>query len=178
MSPDPLSVLSRFCARTAQLCMLWLEVEVEIRGFFNNSVVPRDVFFWKLSCERACDILLKTDTLRGCVVFRKNINRTPQSVRRGPCSALVQCFTSALVVTSWREMHQRASCAVFSDPGLLGWLLLIQLSLAVSVGSSCCHYCFMFGVCYWAGLLTCRQWRVESPPSELLLNRSTTPFSC
>ena len=35
--------------------------EVESSGFFNNSVVSHDAFC-KLSCKRACDILLKIDT--------------------------------------------------------------------------------------------------------------------
>jgi hypothetical protein len=29
------------------------------------------MFFWKLSYERACDVLLKTDTLKKDMMFRK-----------------------------------------------------------------------------------------------------------
>ena len=53
--------------------MFWTSsviTEVEISGFFNNSVVSHDVFlqegmtvmfFWKLSCEKGVDVLQKTD---------------------------------------------------------------------------------------------------------------------
>jgi hypothetical protein len=45
------------------------------------------MFLWKLSCERACDVLLKTDTWGGSEMFRKIRNGTTQTVRGCSCSA-------------------------------------------------------------------------------------------
>lgn len=43
-------------------CTVRVQVHIHYSdGFFNNSVVSRDVFL-ELSCERACDVLMKTDT--------------------------------------------------------------------------------------------------------------------
>lgn len=47
---------------------------VEISGFLTTQLGPV-MCFWKLSCKRACEVLLKTRHLRRCVMFRKNINR-------------------------------------------------------------------------------------------------------
>lgn len=52
------------------------------------------------------------------------------------------------------------------------WLLLIWWSLAVSIVLSC-HSWFMFGVCYWSGLLVSWQWRVESPKKLILVGQNT-----
>lgn len=35
------------------------------------------IFFWKLSCERSCDALMKAETWEGAWFLEKNINRTP-----------------------------------------------------------------------------------------------------
>jgi hypothetical protein len=64
------------------------------RMFGENG---RLVFFWKMSCERVCDVL----QLRGCVMFRKNLNTTPTDnvemlLHWSPCNLLLVFTDNAL----------------------------------------------------------------------------------
>jgi hypothetical protein len=113
------------------------------------------MFCWKKTLER------------GCVMFRKDINRTPQTVRGYSCVAM-PC-NAFLVLTGLRcsSLH-RKNCA--KEHLKVFWLIL-----AISADScwfrgallfllDCATTCwFMFGVCYWTGLLLSWQQRVESP---------------
>lgn len=121
------------------------------------------MFCWKRSCERmfygsrhvrVCMMFCWNRRLRGCMAFRKSINRTPQTLRG--CSCIAMSGSTLLVFTGLHfvERNSPKSFSRYSSQCLPFLLTLqIQRSLAISAGSSCCCYWFMFGVCYWTGLL-------------------------
>ena len=103
-------------------------VEVEIFGFFGDSVVVCDIFLntvlrgcfcWSRHM-RGCFAEADTDDRMFCwsrymgkLVFRKTITMTPWQWAEALASALLaQRRWSSLVMTSWRRIHQRTSCII------------------------------------------------------------------
>lgn len=92
------------------------------------------------------------------MMFRKDINRTPQTVR-WHLSHL--CTMQGFTVLDIVERSKPENFFWYS-----GWLrqlaltCTIWLRLTVSAGSYDCYW-FLFDVCYWTGLLVTWQRRVE-----------------
>lgn len=148
-----------FCVLWKLRCVTCFPGNCLVRGCFAE--VRGHVMF----CWSRC--------LRESVMFEKSISRTPQTVKGCSCiatpyntwlgfaSSAMLCWF-LLVVFIERNMPKN----FLWYPGCnFCWLLPIWRSLAVSAGSSQC-YCFLFGVCYWIGLLICWQWRLELPPNN------------
>lgn len=72
--------------------------EMEISGFFNNSVVSHDVFSGSHLVREGMDCFAENRHLRGDMMFRKNINRTPQTVRG--CSSFAPPGNTSLLFIS------------------------------------------------------------------------------
>ena len=144
------------------------------------------MFFEKLSCERACDVLLKADPWEvKCCLVRIEMDGTPQTVRgcfciATPCngSLVFAGHYCSLLVSAGLNFVERNAPKNFS--WYLFWLILDPSDdspcLAVSAGSSC-HYWFMFGFCYWTGLLVSRQQNVELPQGTTSKQVHNTPFT-
>ena len=111
---------------------------------------------------------------KGDVVFRKNINMTPQTVGRRSCFGS-PC--NASLIFACHDFVERNSPSnlswYFGDFLLLPWSLANWQRLSVSSVLNC-HCWFVFGVC-------CVDWTADnkdwSQPKELYLNRSTAPVS-
>lgn len=137
--------------------------EVEISGLFTNSVVSHDVF-WKLSCERASDVFLNTDPWEGAW----RLGRVWMEPHRqwGGAPALLHCTLlrwTSLVFPGlcWSSLH-REKCTKKIFLWYSSWFWLLPLTPAggalLFLPDCVCHrYWFMFGVCYWAGLLEGRK---------------------
>lgn len=99
--------------------------------FFIFWKLSHVIFSWKLSCERAYYVLLKTDTWESTYVQREhkwnstNTERMP--LRPMPWKASL-AFASFHFV---EEMHQRTSHSILTDSGCFCWLLPVQLSLLI-----------------------------------------------
>lgn len=145
----------------------WL-VEVEISDFFTTQLC-RVMFSRKLSCERACSVMLKTDTWEGTRrLERISTERHKQWEDALLCRATLHW--SLLVFTGLHCLHfierntqgaKKTSPGILADSGHFCGLVAMFQSLAVSAGSCCC-YRFVFSVCYWIGLPVSWQGRVES----------------
>lgn len=107
------------------------------------------MFCWKLSRERVRDVLRFAENrhVRGHVMFRKKINRTPHSERKLLHCYAVQCFTGL----PWSSL-----CRKKYTKGLLVLCWLILLTWAVS-GEPCC-FCWIVEpllIHVWRVLLDC-----------------------
>lgn len=131
-----------------------------------HAVLGEDVLWEGTQC------FAENRYLRGLMVFRKNINRTLQTMRKFFCIAMpskaslvfagLRCFL--LVSTLPWEIHQNLfmvfplilTSSTDADSYRLGQ------SLVVSAGS--CHtYWFVFWFCYWIWFLVVWLWRVKCP---------------
>jgi hypothetical protein len=131
------------------------------------------MFFEKLSCERACDVLLKADPWEvKCCLVRIEMDGTPQTVRGCFCIA-IRLYWSSLVFI------KRNTPKNFSWSS--GWFWLPPLTPAhleepyCSARLGCCYW-LVLGVCYWTGYLVSKQWRVESPQGTTSKQAQDTLF--
>jgi hypothetical protein len=96
----------------------------------------------------------KNRPLRGRMMFKKIYKwNLTDSDRMLFHYYTVQHFTGLRWSSLHREKWAKELLVVPANSGCFLWLMLIQWSLAVSSGSFC-HYWFIFGVCYWTGILT------------------------
>lgn len=91
-----------------QLChVFFLETVLwEVLWYFSWKLSFWDDILLKQTCERAYRILLDQ-------MLRKNIDITPQTVRR--CSCIATLCNASLVFITQREVHQRTSHGVPTD---------------------------------------------------------------
>jgi hypothetical protein len=101
--------------------------------------------------------------LRGCMMFRKNMNISTQTVK-GHSLMAMPCNASLF----FSDLHFTERNAPKNFLWYSSWCCqlpvtqLIQQSLAVSA-RSCQNYWLVFGVCYWTQLLVSLKWRLETP---------------
>lgn len=123
--------------------------------------------FWKLSCERECDVLLKTDTWEDawCLEYKRNDTNNERTLLY---RYTMQCF----VGLRWSSLHGE-KCAkelLMADSDCLYWLgraLLFLLDCATDL-------CLLFVTKLDCWYPDTKEW---SCPKELLLNRPTTPLT-
>lgn len=128
----------------------------EISAFFNNSVVSCDVFLEAVLWQGLW-YFAENRHMRGCMMFRKSIYGTPQTVTGCSCTAML-CKPSMLllVFASLREMHQRTSLGIllthgnWAEPCCFCWVMILLLT---------CVWCLLLNQI--AGLLVSWQWRVK-----------------
>jgi hypothetical protein len=104
------------------------------------------------------------------VMFRKNINRTPQW--EDVLASQPMLYLSLLVFSGLDFVVRNAPHNFWCSSD---WFWPLLWDLAVSAGLCCCYW-FWCSVCYWTRLLVSdkEEWNFSK---ELLLNRSITPFS-
>lgn len=145
----------------------WNQTEVEIFGFLNNSVMTHDVFLDAVLWE-GMQCFAKSRHLRGPVMFRKNINRTPQTERGCSCMAASSLlYWSSLVFAGLHWSHFFASLHFIEKSTLQnfswysGWFWLATSTALCGFGRALlflldpaepqllfCLFVFVFGVYY------------------------------
>ena len=172
-------------------CVTWLFLEAvlwEVTWCFSGSYLVRDhmmvclfvclFVFWTLFCwNRTQEGFCRSKYLRGPLMFGKSISRTPQMLKDAFALLCLPLF-------SWSSLC-REKCAK-------GFLMEFWLILAASAVSTltqqwalCADAAEPCSFCWTESLLLTPVFAIgldnkESncpPPEELLLNRSTIPFS-
>ena len=159
---------------------------MEVSGFFKKKTqLDHMLFFWELSCERAHDVLLWTDTWEICVMFRKNISRIPQW--KDPLSW--QCHAmphwSLLVVSHLHFIERNVPKNLLWCSDWF-WAPLLICANALEPSDFCwivpplliCVWCLQLE--YTPTILTTESGTDShphpTPQKTLLLNKATNPF--
>jgi hypothetical protein len=115
---------------------------VEISGFFNNSVVPCDVFL-EAVLKEGMWCFPENKHLRGHMMFISNINRTPQTVRELDCITMPCNALLVFAGLCWSSHHRENYTKVFS---MIFWLVLATLLTCGNLAGSCHCYWFVFAI--------------------------------
>ena len=113
---------------------MWHTYEVETSGFFGKSVMSNNVFLGHRGERMFC----YTKHVKGHMMFRRNINITPDSgnqalLRLVPLHCYHTCIGSPYIVLlsfACGDVIERNSPKNFSrgSPTVLGWLVSLEVS--------------------------------------------------